>query len=45
MLTVNPVMKNRGKTGRNFIQCRPFSKKLKSMKYSLMEELESTLAA
>jgi hypothetical protein len=38
-------MKNHEKTERSLIQCSPISKKQKSLKYSPMEELESTLAA
>lgn len=45
MSALDPVMKNHEKTERSFIQCRPCSKQWKSLKYSPLEEFESTLAA
>jgi hypothetical protein len=43
--TLNPVVKNREETERSFVQCRPFSRQLKSLKCLALEELESPLAA
>jgi hypothetical protein len=43
--TLNPIVKNREETGRNFVQCGPFSKQQKSLKCSPLEEPESALAA
>jgi hypothetical protein len=42
---LNPIVKNHGETERSFAQCGPFSKQQKSLKSSLLEELESALAA
>jgi hypothetical protein len=41
----NPIVKNHEETERSFVQCGSFSKQQQSLKYSLLEELESALAA